>query len=192
MAGICLRGLAGWGDNLAPLTTIVNTMGGTWFDENWKAQVNTGGFKKAANFYVNLIKKDGEAGAATFSFPQCLAAVQGGKAAMWYDATSAAGPLEAKGSTVAGKMGYVSAPHDQTPQSGWLYTWAWAIEKASKHQADAAKFVAWASSKAYEDLVAKATTGPSRVRPTSRPASAPRRTRTRPTSRWPACSRCRR
>jgi sorbitol/mannitol transport system substrate-binding protein len=142
------------------LTTIVNTMGGTWFDANWKAQVNTGGFKKAANFYVNLIKKDGEAGASTFSFPQCLAAVQGGKAAMWYDATSAAGPLEAKGSPVAGKMGYVSAPHDQTPQAGWLYTWAWAIEKASKHEADADAFVKWASSKAYEDLVAKSTTGP--------------------------------
>jgi sorbitol/mannitol transport system substrate-binding protein len=160
MAGICLRGLAGWGDNLAPLTTIVNTMGGTWFNDQWQAQVNTGGFKKAANFYVNLIKKSGEAGASTFSFPQCLAAVQGSKAAMWYDATSAAGPLEAKGSPVAGKMGYVSAPHDLTPQSGWLYTWAWAIEKASKHQADADKFVAWASGKAYENLVATSTTGP--------------------------------
>jgi sorbitol/mannitol transport system substrate-binding protein len=160
MAGICLRGLAGWGDNLAPLTTIVNTFGGTWFNSDWKAQVNTGGFKKAANFYVNLIKKDGEAGASTFSFPQCLAAVQGGKAAMWYDATSAAGPLEASNSPVKGKMGYVSAPHDQTPQSGWLYTWAWAIEKASKHQADADKFVSWASSKAYENLVATSTTGP--------------------------------
>ncbi len=159
-AGICLRGLAGWGDNLAPLTTIVNTMGGTWFDENWKAQVNTGGFKTAAKFYVDLIKKDGEAGASTFSFPQCLAAVQGGKAAMWYDATSAAGPLEASNSPVKGKMGYVSAPHEQTPQSGWLYTWAWAIEKASKHQDDAAKFVAWASSKEYENLVATATSGP--------------------------------
>jgi sorbitol/mannitol transport system substrate-binding protein len=32
LKGICLRGLAGWGDNLAPLTTVVNTMGGTWFD----------------------------------------------------------------------------------------------------------------------------------------------------------------
>lgn len=160
IAGICLRGLAGWGDNLAPLTTVVNTMGGTWFDQNWKAQVNTDGFKTAANFYVNLIKKDGEAGASQFSFPQCLAAVQGGKAAMWYDATSAAGPLEAKGSKVKGLMGYVSAPHDKTPQAGWLYTWAWAIEKASKHQADADKFVAWASSKAYENLVATSTTGP--------------------------------
>ena len=160
MAGICLRGLAGWGDNLAPLTTVVNTMGGAWFDQNWKATVNTDGFKKAANFYVNLIHKDGEAGAATFSFPQCLAAVQGGKAAMWYDATSAAGPLEAADSTVKGKMGYVSAPHDLTPQSGWLYTWAWAIEKATKKLSSAKKFVAWASSKDYENLVATSTTGP--------------------------------
>ncbi len=34
MKGICLRGLAGWGDNLAPLTTVVNTMGGAWFDDS--------------------------------------------------------------------------------------------------------------------------------------------------------------
>src|SRR5689334_981631 len=118
MKGICLRGLAGWGDNLAPLTTVVNTFGGTWFDMNWKAQVNTGGFKQAANFYVNLIHQHGEPGAATFSFPQCLNAMQQSKAAMWYDATSAAGPLEAADSTVKGKMGYVSAPHYKTPRSG--------------------------------------------------------------------------
>jgi sorbitol/mannitol transport system substrate-binding protein len=157
MKGICLRGLAGWGDNLAPLTTVVNTMGGTWFDENWKAQVNTGGFQKAANFYVSLIHSHGEAGAATFSFPQCLAALQNGKVAMWYDSTAAAGSLEASDSPVKGKIGYVSAPVDQTKQSGWLYTWAWAIENASSHQTDAKKFVAWASSKAYEQLVAKDT-----------------------------------
>jgi sorbitol/mannitol transport system substrate-binding protein len=159
MKGICLRGLAGWGDNLAPLTTVVNTFGGTWFDMNWKAQVNTDGFKQAANFYVNLIHQHGEPGAATFSFPQCLNAMQQGKVAMWYDATSAAGPLEAPDSTVKGKIGYVSAPHYKTPRSGWLYTWAWAIEKASKNQDAAKKFVAWASSKDYENLVAKDTKG---------------------------------
>jgi sorbitol/mannitol transport system substrate-binding protein len=170
MKGICLRGLAGWGDNLAPLTTVVNTMGGTWFDENWKAQVNTGGFKKAANFYVKLVKDHGEPGAATFSFPQCLAALQQGKVAMWYDSTAAAGSLEASDSPVQGKIGYVSAPHDQTPQSGWLYTWAWAIEKASTHQSDAAKFVSFASSKAYEQLVAHDTANKSTGGPTNVPA----------------------
>ncbi len=153
MRGICLRGLAGWGDNLASITTVVNTMGGTWFDEDWNAQVNTGGFKKAANFYVDLVRKHGEAGAATFSFPQCLNAMQQGKVAMWYDATSGAGPLEAEDSPVKGKVGYVAAPHDQTENAGWLYTWAWAIQKASRHQEEAKEFVAWASSKEYEQLV---------------------------------------
>jgi len=167
MKGICLRGLAGWGDNLAPLTTVVNTMGGTWFDDHWNAQVNTGGFKKAANFYVNLVRQHGEPGAATFSFPQCLNAMQQGKVAMWYDSTAGAGSLEAPDSPVKGKIGYVAAPHDLTPQSGWLYTWAWTIEKASKHQADAMRFVEWASSKAYEKLVEKdtksSTGGPTNV-----------------------------
>ncbi len=160
MKGICLRGLAGWGDNLAPLTTVVNTFGGEWFDNSWTAQVDTGGFKEATNFYVDLIKQHGEPGAATFSFPQCLNALQQGKVAMWYDSTAAAGSLEAADSPVRGKIGYVSAPHYKTPQSGWLYTWAWAIEKASKHQSEAAKFVAWASSKQYEQLVANDTANP--------------------------------
>ena len=170
MKGICLRGLAGWGDNLAPLTTVVNTFGGTWFDENWDAQVNTGGFKEAANFYVNLVRQHGEPGASTFSFPQCLNALQQGKVAMWYDSTAAAGSLEAASSPVKGKIGYVSAPHYKTPQSGWLYTWAWAVEKASKHQKDAMTFVSWASSKDYEKLVAADTAHPDTGGPTNIPA----------------------
>ena len=38
MKGICLRGQPGWGQLGAPLTTMVNTFGGTWFDKDWNAQ----------------------------------------------------------------------------------------------------------------------------------------------------------
>ena len=76
-----------------------------------------------------------------------------GKVAMWYDATSAAGSLEAKDSPVKGKIGYVQAPVKLTKSSGWLYAWSWAIQKASKKKDDAWKFISWASSKDYEDLV---------------------------------------
>ena len=38
MKGICLRGQPGWGQVFAPLTTVVNTFGGTWFDKDWNAQ----------------------------------------------------------------------------------------------------------------------------------------------------------
>jgi sorbitol/mannitol transport system substrate-binding protein len=180
MKGICLRGLAGWGDNLAPLTTVVNTMGGTWFDQSWAAQVDKGGFKTGANFYVDLVRRHGEPGAATFSFPQCLNALQQGKVAMWYDSTAGAGPLEAPDSPVKGKIGYVAAPHDKTRNAGWLYTWAWAVEKASSHQAEAMKFVAWASSKAYERLVEKDTGSPTGG-PTNVPAGKRRSTYSDPT-----------
>ncbi|BAS11033.1 trehalose/maltose-binding protein MalE [Arthrobacter sp. Hiyo4] len=41
MKGICLRGQPGWGQVFAPLTTVVNTFGGTWFDKDWNAKVNS-------------------------------------------------------------------------------------------------------------------------------------------------------
>ena len=151
--GICLRGKPGWGDVIAPLTTVVNTFGGTWFEKDWTAKVNAPEFKEAATFYTDLIKKHGESGAAQASFNQCLTAMQQGKVAMWYDATSGAGKLEADDSPVKGKVAYVQAPVKKTDASGWLYAWSWAIEKKSTKQDAAWKFVSWASSQKYEELV---------------------------------------
>ncbi|MGW2569293.1 ABC transporter substrate-binding protein [Streptomyces sp. NPDC001537] len=153
MRGICLRGLPGWGELMAPLTTVVNTFGGTWFDKNWKAQLDSPAFEKATKFYVDLVRKHGESGAAQSGFAECLNNMTQGKVAMWYDATSAAGSLEAKGSPVKGRLGYAPAPVEKTDSSGWLYTWAWGIQKASRNPDKAWKFVSWASSKQYEQLV---------------------------------------
>ncbi|MEA2383144.1 MAG: polyol transport system substrate-binding protein, partial [Solirubrobacteraceae bacterium] len=89
MKGICLRGQPGWGEVFAPLTTMVNTFGGTWFTKDWQAQVNAPAFKQATNFYVNLVRKHGEVGAPQAGFTECLNAMSQGKVAMWYDATSA-------------------------------------------------------------------------------------------------------
>jgi sorbitol/mannitol transport system substrate-binding protein len=154
MKGICLRGLPGWGEVFAPLTTVVNTFGGTWFTKDWQAQVNSPEFKQATNFYVDLVRKHGEVGAAQSGFTECLNNMSQGKVAMWYDATSAAGSLENPSqSKVAGKIGYAYAPVNKTKSSGWLYTWAWAIEKASNNPDNAWKFISWASSKEYQKLV---------------------------------------
>ncbi|MEU0433385.1 sugar ABC transporter substrate-binding protein [Streptomyces sp. NPDC006290] len=153
MKGICLRGLPGWGELMAPLTTVVNTFGGTWFDKDWKAHLDSPEFKKATNFYVDLVREHGESGAAQSGFAECLNNMTQGKTAMWYDATSAAGLLEAKDSPVRGKLGYVPAPVEKTESSGWLYTWAWGLQKASHNSDKAWKFISWASSKQYERLV---------------------------------------
>ncbi len=154
MKGICLRGLPGWGELFAPLTTVVNTWGGTWFTKDWQAQVDSPAFTQATKFYVDLVKAHGEAGAAQAGFTECLNAMSQGKVAMWYDATSAAGSLEDPSvSKVAGKVGYAYAPVVKTQNSGWLWAWAWAMPKTTKKADAAAKFILWASSKDYEKLV---------------------------------------
>ncbi|GGV16796.1 ABC transporter substrate-binding protein [Streptomyces griseoflavus] len=153
MKGICLRGLPGWGEVMAPLTTVVNTFGGTWFDEDWNARLDSPEWQKAVKFYVDLVREHGESGAPQAGFAECLNNMTQGKVAMWYDATSAAGSLEADGSPVQGKVGYAPAPVERTESSGWLYTWAWGIQDASRNPGNAWKFVSWASSKEYEQLV---------------------------------------
>ena len=154
VAGICLRGLPGWGELFAPLTTVVNTYGGTWFEKDWTPKVNAPEFKQATQFYVDLVKKYGESGAPQSGFTECLNTFGQGKAAMWYDATSAAGTLEdPNASKVAGHVGYVYAPVEKTDYSGWLWTWSWVMPKTTKKAEAAWKFISWATSKDYEQLV---------------------------------------
>jgi sorbitol/mannitol transport system substrate-binding protein len=153
MAGICLRGLPGWGQVFAPLTTVVNTFGGTWFTEDWQAGVDDEAFREATQFYVDLVREHGEKGAPQAGFTECLNNLIQGNVAMWYDATSAAGSLEAADSPVKGKIGYAAAPVVETDSSGWLYAWSWGIQEASEKKDNAWKFISWASSKEYEELV---------------------------------------
>ncbi|HEX6380795.1 MAG TPA: sugar ABC transporter substrate-binding protein [Acidimicrobiia bacterium] len=154
MKGICLRGLPGWGEMFAPLTTVVNTFGGTWFTEDWEPQVNAPEFEEAVSFYVDLVREHGENGAAQAGFTECLNNLIQGNVAMWYDATSAAGSLEdPKISKVAGKVGYAFAPTKETESSGWLWAWSWAMPKTTQNADTAAQFMLWASSKEYEELV---------------------------------------
>ena len=155
MAGICLRGQPGWGELFAPLTTVVNTFGGTWFDADWNAKVDAPEFREAVEFYVKLIQEYGEPGAAQSGFTECLNLFLQGKAAMWVDATNSAGSLEAADSPVRGKVGYAQSPVKLTKSSGWLYTWAWGVQNASPRKDAAWKFVSWASSQEYEHLVAE-------------------------------------
>ncbi|MEM5382118.1 sugar ABC transporter substrate-binding protein [Paraburkholderia phymatum] len=155
--GICLRGKAGWGENMAYVTTLVNTFGGRWFDEKWNAQLTTPEWKKAVSFYTDLLKKDGPPGASSNGFNENLTLMSSGKCAMWIDATVAAGMLYNKQqSQISDKVGFAAAPTQATPNgSHWLWAWALAIPKSSK-QADAAKkFITWATSKQYIELVAK-------------------------------------
>ena len=155
--GICLRGKPGWGDNMAFLSTLVNTHGGQWFDMQWKPQIDTKPWKDAITFYVDLLKNYGPPGSSSNSFNEILALTNSGKCGMWIDATIAASFVsDPKQSKVADQMAFAQAPTAVTPKgANWLWSWNLAIPAGSKKVDAAQKFVSWATSKDYVQLVAK-------------------------------------
>jgi sorbitol/mannitol transport system substrate-binding protein len=168
MSGICLRGLPGWGENLAPLNTVVNTFGGRWFDMRWRAQLTSKPFAEAVRFYVDLVRSYGEPGAAASGFSECVTRYSQGQAAMWYDATSMVSTIESPDdSTVVGKNGYAPAPVVETDSSGWLYSWSLGMPKTSEHKDAAWRFMSWVTDKDYIQLVGREL-GWERVPPGSR------------------------
>ena len=155
--GICLRGKPGWGDNMALLTTMVNTNGGQWFDTSWKPQIDTKPWHDAISFYVDLMKAYGPPGASANSFNENLALFNEGKCGMWVDATIAASFVsDPKQSKVADKVAFAQAPTAVTPKgANWLWAWALAIPAGSQKVDAAQTFIKWATSKDYIKLVAK-------------------------------------
>jgi sorbitol/mannitol transport system substrate-binding protein len=155
--GICLRGKPGWGDNMAFLSTLVNTFGGQWFDMKWKPQLESKPWKDAVGFYVNLLNKYGPPGSSANSFNEILALTNEGKCGMWIDATIAASFVsDPKQSKVADKMAFAQAPTKVTPKgANWLWAWALAVPAGTKNADAAQKFVKWATSKEYINLIGK-------------------------------------
>jgi len=148
--GICLRGKPGWGDNMAFLSTMANSFGAQWFNEDWTPALDSPAWNHAVNFYVDLLNNYGPPGSSGNSFNEILALMNEGKCGMWIDATIAASFLTNE------NMAYAQAPQAITTRgSNWLWAWSLAIPAGTKQKDDAMKFMEWATSKEYIELVAK-------------------------------------
>ena len=154
--GVCLRGKPGWGENMAFLTAMSNSFGARWFDEKWEPQFNSPEWKKTMDFYVSLLKADGPPGASSNGFNENLALFNDGKCGMWIDATVAAGFVtDPKQSKVSDKVGFALAPNDGLGKNAnWLWAWSLAVPAGTSKTDAAEKFISWATSKHYTDLVA--------------------------------------
>lgn len=155
--GMCLRGKPGWGENMAFVTSLVDTFGGQWFDKGWTTTIDTPAWHKAVTYYNDILKESGPPGATSNGFNENLALFAGGKCGMWIDATVAAGLLfDPKQSQVADKVAFAPIPTGEYKGGPtWLWSWNLGVPASSK-QKDAAKtFTAWATSKDYLALVAK-------------------------------------
>ena len=167
--GMAMRGLPGWGANMGPFMTMMNTFGGRVYDENWQPQLTSPEIADAVEAYKTIATKYAQAGITSDNFPECLTLFSSGKAAMWYDATVAGGLVaDPKESEVADDVGFAYAPTAVTPNgSHWLWCWSLGIEAASKNKEAAFAFLTWATSKEYMNLVGKKL-GYNRVPPGTR------------------------
>ncbi len=146
--GACLRGKPGWGDNMAFITTVVNSFGGAWFDEEGRPQLDSAMWNEAVNFYVDLLGNYGPPGSEGNSFNEILALYNEGKCGLWIDATIAASFLEVDG------VAYAQSPNaGNAAGANWLWAWAFAIPAGSPNAEEAQKFIEWATSKEYVQAV---------------------------------------
>lgn len=155
--GLCLRGKAGWGENMALITTLANSYGARWFNEQWQPEFTGPEWKNALTFYVDNMKKSGPPGASSNGFNENLALFNSGKCAIWVDASVAGSFVtDQSQSKVAQQVGFTFAPHQVTDKgSAWLYSWSLAIPASSKAKDAARTFTTWATSKEYAALVAE-------------------------------------
>jgi len=155
--GICLRGRAGWGENVTLITPMVNSHGGQWFDMAWRPQLTSPPWKAAVSLYVDLLRQWGPAGAVANGYNENLALFSQGKCALWIDATVAGGYVsQPRYSKVAGRVAFAAAPvGPHAKGASWLWAWALAIPATTREPAAAQAFVRWATSRAYIELVAR-------------------------------------
>lgn len=154
--GICLRGKAGWGENMAFLTTLANSYGARWFDENWQPQFDSPEWKTAIDFYLNLMTNYGPPGASSNGFNENLTLFQQGKCGIWIDATSAGSFVLAPDTAMGPEnVGFALAPDAGLgKRANWLWAWALGIPTTTDSMEAAKIFVNWATNKQYTELVA--------------------------------------
>ena len=155
--GACLRGKAGWGENMALLTTIVNAYGGRWFDMQWQPQFESDEWKNALSQYLNILTNYGPPEPYKNGFNENLSLMNEGHCGFWVDATVAGSfVMDKKQSKIVDNVGFASAPHEVTNKgSSWLWSWALAVPVTSDAKEAAKTFTTWATSKEYLNLVAK-------------------------------------
>jgi sorbitol/mannitol transport system substrate-binding protein len=154
--GICLRGKPGWGENIALLTAMANSYGARWFDAEWQPQFGSEAWASTLNDYLMLLNDYGPPDASANGYNENLALFQDGKCGIWIDATVAASSVtNPKQSKVADRVGFALAPDNGLGRrSNWLWAWSLAISAGSQEQEAAKKFVAWATSAEYTEIIA--------------------------------------
>ncbi|HZY01171.1 MAG TPA: sugar ABC transporter substrate-binding protein [Dermatophilaceae bacterium] len=148
VAGFVAR--TGKSASVTQFSSFLYSFGGDFIDENGKSGVASDAAKKAYAFYGGLIHNYGPANVSTdMSWPEAMAIFSQGKAGLYTEADSlyknATDPVKSK---VAGTVGFAPMPAGAKGSKAYnVPSWALGVNAASKNQANAWKFIEWATSK---------------------------------------------
>jgi len=158
IVGMTMRGAPGWGMSGAPFVTMVNAFGGRFYDMDWNATIDTPEQRAAWQMYKKILRDAGQEDILSYTYNECIALMQSGKAGIYYDATSIAPPLESKESSIRGQVGYALPPIEKMKtNTAWLWNWSMGINPNSSSAKKQAlfNFMLWATSKEYINLTLK-------------------------------------
>jgi multiple sugar transport system substrate-binding protein len=132
-------------------SSFLYSFGGDWVDGSGKSAVGTPEAKEAYAFYGGLIKDHGPANVSTdMGWPEAMAIFTQGKAAFYTEANSlyknATDPAKSKVAKTVGFAPFPEGPAGSKPYS--IPSWALGVNESSENQANAWKFIEWATSKA--------------------------------------------
>ncbi|OZG70169.1 sugar ABC transporter substrate-binding protein [Hahella sp. CCB-MM4] len=149
---LCLRGKPGWGENIVILATMLNGFGGRWYDENWQSALSEKPWKDTIEFYLGLMEKYGLETPWDNGYSENLQAFVSGQCDIWVDSTAAGGAIAQ--SKFYQQVGYAAAPSQLTDRgTNWLWSWGFAVPQGSTKKEAAWRFVKWATSDNYHQLV---------------------------------------
>ncbi len=119
----------------------------SWFDKEWNIYINTKESFDALKMYTDMVSY-APPGVETWNWPECVAAFQQGKVAMYYDVSEHAYLIEKPDeSLVSGKVGYTLAPLGGVPER-WagIFNWAMGMNNSSKQKEATWLWLQWATS----------------------------------------------
>jgi len=131
-------------------SSFLYSFGGDFTDDGGRSAVSSDAAKKAYAFYGGLIHNYGPANVSTdMSWPEAMAIFTQGKAGLYTEADSlyknATDPVKSK---VAKTVGFAPMPAGSSGSKAYnIPSWALGINEASANQANAWKFIEWATSK---------------------------------------------
>ncbi|MDB6454166.1 ABC transporter substrate-binding protein [Falsirhodobacter sp. 20TX0035] len=150
-AGVVMRAAPGQGFNMFVFPMIMRAYGGEFFadyPDDLTPTFNSPETLSALDVYIKLLGEYGPNGVSSFNFPEVVAAMQAGQAAMTVDGTSIVSQaVDPQKSRFADQIELALPPAGPAERAPALAVHGLGVSASAKDPEAAAKFVAWATSK---------------------------------------------